>query len=120
MLGGALMQSCDKDTYNYLDVEVLDPTRNNAGVPHALVMIYADGSSVGDTGYTDSDGIYSTKFAAPGIFTIKAQLQVADTPSHPLDQWYCHRDGMSNAKLKVGETVGATVYLTSEVVHDRR
>lgn len=119
MLGFAVLQSCDKDTYCHVDVTVVDQT-NRQRVPNALVMIYVNGSTVGDTGYTNSDGVYNTKLAAPGVFNVKAQKQVSDCVGHDVSEWYCHRDGTASVRLKEGETVASTVYLTADVTHDRR
>lgn len=124
-LGVISFQSCDKDTYSYLDVTVIDQSTGHV-VPAAAVSISASGSTVGDFGYTDADGVYSTKFAAPAVFDINARMfikeTVTDTLSNPArvryTDSYFHRDGASSIRLKESETVDATVYINGDMLSD--
>lgn len=118
ILGIATLISCDKDTYSYLDVTVIDQLTGRK-VPGARVEISATGSTMGTVGYTDESGVFSTKFAAPAVFDIKAQMTVIDTPAYPLYQWWLHRDGTSSIRLKDSETVEATVYIEEDIMYER-
>ncbi|KWW30613.1 MAG: hypothetical protein AUK63_831 [bacterium P3] len=117
ILGVGALHSCDKDTYSYLDVTVIDQSTGTA-VPNAFVTVSANGSSVGAAGVTDEKGVFSTKFAAPAVFDIDARMTVIDTPAYPLEQWYLHRDGSSSVRLKDSETVSATVYIGETVTYE--
>lgn len=117
ILGVATLISCDKDTYSYLDVTVIDQSTGRV-VPSAYVEIGTTGSTVGASGYTNESGVFSTKFTAPAVFDIKAQIIIIDTPAYPLNQWHLHRDGISSVRLKESETVSTTVYIDEEVKID--
>lgn len=124
-LGVIMLQSCDKDTYSYLDVTVIDQETGRV-VPAAAVTISASGSTVGDHGFTGSDGVYSTKFSAPAVFDISARMfileSIIDTLPNPArvryTNSYFHRDGSSSIRLKEGETVSATVYIDGDIISD--
>ena len=125
VLGVISFQSCDKDTYSYLDVTVIDQNTGRV-VPAAAVAISAVGSTVGDFGYTDDEGVYSTKFAAPAVFDISARMFITeiitDTLPNPTrvryTNSYFHRDGTSSIRLKESETVAATVYIDGDMLSD--
>lgn len=124
-LGSISFQSCDKDTYSYLDVTVIDQATDRT-VPHAAVTISADGSTVGDFGYTNGEGVFSTKFAAPAVFDIDARMfiietvvdSISDPSSITYTHTYSHCDGASSVRLKEGETVDATVYINGDIIQD--
>lgn len=124
-LGAITFQSCDKDTYSYLDVTVVEQATGHV-VPHAAVTISASGSTVGDFGYTDDEGVFSTKFAAPAVFDINARMFIIETTvdsiSDPSTITYTykhfHSDGSSSIRLKEGETVESTVYINGDILLD--
>ena len=124
-LGAITFQACDKDTYSYLDVTVIDHDTRLA-VPNAAVTISAAGSTVGDYGFTDGDGLFSTKFAAPAVFDIYARMFIMETDIDSISDpatitytyRYYHRDGATSIRLKEGETVDATVYIIGDRVED--
>ena len=124
-LGAISFQSCDKDTYSYLDVTVIEQETRHA-VPHAAVTISASGSTVGDYGFTDDEGVFSTKFAAPAVFDVYARMfiveeiidSISDPSSYTYTYKYFHRDGASSIRLKEGETVEATVYINGDMIPD--
>ncbi|MCQ2273402.1 MAG: hypothetical protein MJZ86_01265 [Bacteroidales bacterium] len=114
--------SCDKDTWCYIDVTVLDPKNDNAPAGGAWVKIQyvkeneSDPNNpvtgtIADTGQCDSHGIYKTKFAAPAIFTIAARIDEPDTLN--FNKPY-YREGEKSIRLKEGETVYATVKVNGE------
>ena len=87
LLPTALFSSCDKDTNCYLDVLVVDEN-TKAPISGAIVELYQNNCDPSDYNYrngaTGADGIYSTFFEAPGIFSVKASLNLAegDEDSH--------------------------------------
>lgn len=120
VLGIGALHSCDKDTNSYLEVTVANQSDSHC-IPNAHVVISMNRGTIADSGYTDENGVYSTKFAAPAVFDIKAQLTVIDTPTYkPEEGWFSHRDGQSSVRLKEGETVTATVYLEPNIIHEQR
>lgn len=113
--------SCDKDTWCYIDVTVLDSKNDNLPSPGAWVKIQyvkrnndnPDNSiygTIADTGQCDANGIYRTRFAAPAIFTVTARI---DEPDEINNKLY-YREGEKSVRLKEGETVTATVKVTGE------
>ena len=68
--------------------------------------------TLADTGITDANGIYTTKFAAPAIFNVKARLLYQDTlnPNVPY-----FRQGIKSVRLKEGETVQVTAVVESDI-----
>lgn len=106
--------SCDKDTYCYLDVTVIDIT-NNKPIPNAVVKVDMNGSSIFDEGTTDANGQYSTKFAAPAIFNVVAKLYVPDE-NNPTVLYY--RQGVKSIRLKEGEHVETTVIVETDLHRD--
>lgn len=111
LLSATLLTACDKDTWCYLDVTVTD-VLDNKPVPDAWVKIDMEGSTIYDKGYTESNGVYSTKFAAPAIFNITVRLPYIDT-LNPTTPYY--RQGVKSVRLKEGETVSASVILEEEI-----
>jgi hypothetical protein len=120
-LSTALFSSCDKDTFCYLDVTVLDSKNNNLPASGAWVKIqYVKNNeedpqnnvvgTIADTGQCDMSGVYKTKFAAPAIFTIMARIDEPDT----LNNKKYYRQGERTVRLKEGETVTSTVKVTGE------
>ncbi len=120
-LSTMLFVSCDKDTWCYIDVTVLDSKNENKPAGGAWVKIQyvkeneADPynpitGTIADTGQCDASGVYRTKFAAPAIFTILARVDEPDTLNHK--SYY--REGEKSIRLKEGETVTATVKITGE------
>lgn len=110
VLSTALLVSCDKDTWCYLEVAVKD-IETQQPVEGAWVKIDMDGSTINDLGQTNSSGAYSTKFAAPAIFNITSRLDFVDTVN-PTIKFY--REGVKSVRLKEGETVEATVIIESD------
>ena len=102
--------SCDKDTWCYLEVSVIDQATKSP-LPAAHVRINMDGS-IDDRGITDEAGVYSTKFAAPAIFNVSARTLYVDTlnPSVPF-----FRKGIKSVRLKEGETVQVTVEIEDQM-----
>ena len=121
LLSTVAFSSCDKDTWCYLDVTVLDSRNNNVPAPGAWVKIQyvkineADPQNnivgtVSDTGQCNANGVYSTKFAGPGIFTVIARIDEPDTLNHK----FYYREGERSIRLKTGELVTTTVKVTGE------
>jgi len=121
LLSTVAFSSCDKDTWCYLDVTVLDSRNNNAPAPGAWVKIQyvktneADPQNnitgtISDTGQCDANGVYSTKFAAPAIFTVLARIDEPDT----LNNKFYYREGERSIRLKPSEVVTTTVKVTGE------
>ena len=117
LLSTVAFSSCDKDTWCYLDVTVLDSRNNNAPAPGAWVKIQyvktneADPqNNISDTGQCDANGVYSTKFAAPAIFTVLARIDEPDT----LNNKFYYREGERSIRLKPSEVVTTTVKVTGE------
>ena len=121
-----LFTSCDKDTWCYIDVTVVDPLDSNKVAPNAWVKIQyvkenetdPSQSSVGtiaDTGQCDANGIYKTKFAAPAIMTVQARINVPDD----LNNKFYYRQGEKSVRIKSGETVTTTVKVDGPVTLGR-
>lgn len=125
VLSTVAFSSCDKDTWCYLDVTVLDSNNNNAPSPFAWVKVQYvktsqnDGTEVvgtiADTGQCNAQGVYSTRFAAPAIFTIVARIDEPDTINHKL----YYRQGEKSVRLKEGEVVTASVKVISDKILGR-
>ena len=107
----AFFTSCDSDTNCYLDVQVVDEV-TKAPVPSAIVELYQNNCDPSDYNYrngaTDADGIYSTFFEAPGIFSVKASLNLAEGGQ---------RRGTGTVRTIEGETKTVTVILTNDVYY---
>lgn len=121
VLSTTLFSSCDKDTWCYIDVTVLDAKNENKPAPGAWVKIQyvkeneSDPSnpitgSILDIGQCNSEGLYQTKFAAPAIFTVQARI---DEPDDLNNKPY-YRQGEKSVRLKTGETVTTTVKVIGE------
>lgn len=121
LLSTVAFTSCDKDTWCYLDVTVLDSRNNNLPASGAWVKVQyvktneADPQNnvvgtISDTGQCNVNGVYSTKFAAPAIFTVTARINEPDT----LNNKYYYREGERSVRLKPGEIVTTTVKVTGE------
>lgn len=110
LLSVVVFSACDKDTWCYLEVSVVDQ-KTNLPAPDAHLLISMDGT-LADTGITDANGIYTTKFAAPAIFNVKARLLYQDTlnPNVPY-----FRQGVKSVRLKEGETVQVTAVVESDI-----
>lgn len=120
-LSSLAFSSCDKDTWCYLDVTVVDAKNNNAPAGGAWVKVQyvkkndADPmnsivGTISDTGQCNANGVYQTKFAAPAIFTITARIDEPDTLNHK----FYYREGEKSIRMKEGEVVTATVNVTGE------
>lgn len=118
-LSSCLLTSCDKDTWCYIDVTVLDSKKQNQPAPGAWVKIQyvkdneADPTkpitgTISDTGQCNANGVYQTRFAAPAIFTIVARIDEPDTLNHR--SYY--REGEKSVRLKEGEVVTTSVTVT--------
>jgi len=109
LLPVALFNSCDDDTNCYLDVLVIDET-TKAPVSAVNVELYQNNCDESDYNYrkgvTGSDGIFSTYFEAPGIYSIKASLNLTTGGQ---------RQGNGTVRTIEGETKTTTVVLTSDV-----
>lgn len=110
VLSAITFSACDKDTWCYLEVLVKDQ-QTDLPAPDAHILISMEGT-LADTGITDANGIYTTKFAAPAIFNVKARLSYYDTlnPNVPY-----FRQGIKSVRLKEGETVQVTAVVESDV-----
>ena len=119
LLSCTVFTSCDKDTWCYVDVTVLDAKNNNEPSPGAWVKIqYVKKNdanpqnnvvgTISDTGQCNANGIYQTKFAAPAIFTVTARIHEPDT----LNDKYYYREGEKTVRLKEGEAFPVTVKVT--------
>ena len=111
LLPTALFSSCDKDTNCYLDVLVVDEN-TKAPISGAIVELYQNNPDPSDYNYrngvTGTDGIYSTFFEAPGIFSVKASLNLAEGGQ---------RRGTGTVRTIEGETKTVTVILTNDVYY---
>lgn len=121
VLSTVLFSSCDKDTFCYIDVTVLDAKNENLPAPGAWVKIgyvkqneadpmHPITGTIADTGQCDQHGVYRTKFGHPAIFTISARIDEPDTINYK--PYY--REGEKSIRLKEGETVTATVKVTGQ------
>jgi hypothetical protein len=121
VLSVLLFTSCDKDTWCYIDVTVIDSKNNNLPAPNAWVKIQyvkenpSDPTnpitgSISDTGQCDASGVYKTRFAAPAIFTVVARVDEPDT----LNNRFYYREGEKSVRLKESETVSTTVKIIGD------
>lgn len=121
VLSTVAFSSCDKDTWCYLEVTVLDSKNNNQPAAGAWVKVqyvkYNEDDpassvvgTISDTTQCDNSGVAKTKFAAPAIFTIMARIDEPDTLNHK----YYYRQGMRTVRLKEGEVVTSTVKVTGD------
>jgi len=110
VLSAFTFSACDKDTWCYLEVFVEDQMTGKAA-PDAHLLIGMDGT-LADTGITNANGIYTTKFAAPAILNVKARLTHIDTlnPNVPY-----FRQGIKSVRLKEGETVQVTAVVEKDL-----
>ena len=104
-----LFSSCDDDTNCYLDVQVVDEATKTP-VSGATVEIYQNNCDPSDYNYrmgtTDASGTYSTFFEAPGIFSIKATLNLTEGG---------YRMGTGTVRTLEGETKVTQIILTSDI-----
>lgn len=111
LLPTALFYSCDKDTNCYLDVLVVDEN-SRAPISGATVELYQNNCDPSDYNYrngiTGADGKYSTIFEAPGIFSVKASLNLPEGGQ---------RRGTGTVRTIEGETKTVTVILTNDVYY---
>ena len=109
LLPMASFTSCDSDTNCYLDVQVIDET-TKAPVSGATVEIYQNNCDPSDYNYqlgvTNAEGIFSTYFLAPGIFSIKASLNVENGGQ---------RRGTGTVRVIEGETKRTEVILGNDI-----
>lgn len=100
---------CDSDTNCYLDVQVIDET-TKAPVPGVIVELYQNNCDPSDYNYrkltTGADGIASTHFDAPGIFSIKATLPLENNG---------YRMGTGTVRTLEGEKKVTQVVLTNDI-----
>lgn len=109
LLPAALFTACDDDTNCYLDVQVIDEI-TKAPVSGAIVELYQNNCDASDYNYrmgvADANGTASFSWETPGIFSIKATLNL--TPAG-------QRLGTGTVRTVEGETKTATVFITSEI-----
>ena len=109
LLPVTLFTSCDDDTNCYLDVQVVDESTKKP-VSGVIVELYQNNCDPSDYNYrmgtTNADGIYSTFFVAPGIFSIKATLNYSDGG---------YRLGTGTVRTIEGETKTTQIILTSDI-----
>lgn len=110
VLSACIFSACDKDTWCYLEVTVIDQ-QTETPIPGAYVRISMDGT-VDDRGITNDNGIYSTKFAAPAIFNVQARTIYIDTLNPQVPYF---RQGIKSVRLKEGETVQVTTVVENGV-----
>ncbi|MBQ9417029.1 MAG: hypothetical protein IJU19_00410 [Bacteroidales bacterium] len=119
ILSTAVLSACDKDTKCYLDVKVYSGNTSRT-VSGAKVQIYQHSPDTSDDFYTEgrtgSDGVYSTDFAAPGIFKVNATLWL-DTFNADSTQRGC-RKGNATVRLAEGETNSCNVRLSLDTAWD--
>lgn len=108
LLPMALFTSCDKDTNSYVDVLVLDEATRNPVSGVEVIFYQPNGGMITDTGYTSTNGIYSTYFVAPSILSIKVSKEVENNGV---------RRGNGTVRLIEGEKVTAEVNLASEIFY---
>jgi len=135
LLGGILLisalsvpvfSSCDKDTWSYLEVTVLDQsvidsvTKQHPPVPGALVRVARTvanngngGSPIDTRGVCDENGVCKLKFGAPAIFVVQGRIAYHD-PVNPNTPYF--RQGVSSVRLKEAQTMTDTVYITSQTI----
>jgi hypothetical protein len=104
----ALFTSCDKDTNSYVDVLVLDEATRNPVSGVEVILYQPNGGETTDTGFTSTDGIYSTYFPSPAILSIKVSKAVENNGL---------RKGNGTVRLIEGEKVTAEVNLASEIFY---
>lgn len=109
LLPMAFFTSCDSDTNCYLDVQVIDED-TKLPVKGAIVELYQNNCDPSDYNYrqgtTGADGIYSTYFEAPGIFSIKATLNLESGG---------YRMGTGTVRTLEGDTKLTQVVLTHDI-----
>lgn len=109
LLPVTLFTSCDSDTDCYLDVQVVDEV-TKAPVSGATVEVYQNNCDPSDYNYrkgvTNGNGTFSTVFEAPGIFSIKATLNVENGG---------YRMGTGTVRTIEGETKTTQVVLTTDI-----
>lgn len=108
LLSMPIFSSCDKDTNSYLTVLVRNES-DHAPIPLANVTISQNGGSVHAEGITGADGTFQTYFVAPAILNVKAILPEPDGVGE--------RRGETSVRLKEGETVTATITMTTEIFY---
>ena len=125
-LSAIAFSACDKDTWCYLDVTVVDSKYDNAPAGGAWVKIqYVKKNesdpmnnivgTISDTGQCNANGIYKTKFYAPAIFTVQARIKEPDT----LNNKEYYREGEKSIRLKEGEVVSTTVKIVGDKILGR-
>lgn len=119
ILSTLVFTACDKDTWCYLDVTVVDAKYKNAPAAGAWVKVQyvnpqnaEDCGTIADTGQCDMNGVFHTKFAAPAIFTIAGRVDEPDT----INQIPHYREGLKTTRLKEGENVEITVKVSADSV----
>lgn len=104
-----LFTSCDDDTNCYLDVQVVDEA-TKAPVSGVIVELYQNNCDPSDYNYrsgtTDANGTFSTFFEAPGIFSVKATLNLSTGG---------YRLGTGTVRTLEGETKVTQIILTSDI-----
>ena len=108
LLSLPIFSSCDKDTNCYLTVLVRDDA-SHAPIPLANVTVSQDGGSLHADGVTGVEGTFQTVFSAPAIVKVTARLPQPDGVGE--------RRGETSIRLKEGETVTATVTMTSQIFY---
>ncbi|MBQ3983462.1 MAG: hypothetical protein II633_06785 [Bacteroidales bacterium] len=127
VLSTSLLTSCNKDTWCYIDVTVVDSKNQDMPAPGAWVKIQyvkdnpSDPSNpitgtISDTGQCNEMGIYKTRFAAPAIFTVTARIDEPDTLNN---HRFYYREGEKSVRLKEGEIVTTTVKVISDRILGR-
>ena len=109
LLPMVLFTSCDDDTNCYLDVQVIDEVTKAplSGITVELYQINCDESDYNyRKGITGADGIYSTFFEHPGIYSVKATLEM-----EPVG----YRMGTGTVRIIEGEKKSTTVVLTTDI-----
>ena len=108
LLSAPIFSSCDKDTNCYLTVLVRDEG-THAPIQLANVIVSQNGGSLHAEGVTGTEGTFETSFTAPAILNVKAAL--------PQPDGIGERRGETSVRLKEGETVVATITMTSEIFY---
>ncbi len=121
VLSATVLSSCDKDTWCYLEVTVLDSKKDNMPAPGAWIRVrYIKNNpdnpdnpvfgTIDTITQCDASGVARTKLAAPAIFTILARIDEPDTVNHK----FYYRQGERSVRLKPGEVVATSVKVTGD------
>ncbi len=93
--------SCKKDTNCTAQIYVKTQADTNITVPGAWVNIQKYVGEVGDSGFTDGNGMYTHVFPLEAIMDVKVTDNTTTTPRH----------GIGTIRLSAGKTTRLTVFV---------